>query len=191
MSRFSSRYRAPLILITCLAAAPVAAEGWVTRVEGGNGTTESASYTEEAALASPDAAAVSCAAGPETAVLDQLQGEVLLSSGDGFVPVTEATGLAAGDRVAVGASGFARIAYSGGTMTEVRSGEVATVVDCPAGDGGIAPVDSSIAAIGVTPIIVGGAVAAGAVAAVASAASGGNNEAGAVQGAGADRPASP
>jgi len=73
------------------------------------------------------AALVSAQDGGNVAILDEMNGSVLVNQGERFVPATEGQSLNAGDRLMVTKNGNAILVFGRGCTTEVKGGTMVTI----------------------------------------------------------------
>lgn len=82
------------------------------------------------------AALVSAQEGAGVAILDQINGSVLVNQGDRFVAATEGQSLNAGDRLMVTKTGSATLVFGKGCSTEVKAGTMVTIPEQSICEGG-------------------------------------------------------
>lgn len=100
------------------------------------------------------------------ATLADISGNVMVDSGNGFVPAQNGGALAAGDRVLVGRNSSAQIAYSAAatcTYALKTRGVVNVSAECPASESGVVgsvTQKNQKKTVGSAPVITGGSAAA-------------------------------
>ncbi len=82
------------------------------------------------------AALVSAQEGAGVAILDEMNGSVLVNQGEKFVPAAEGQSLNAGDRVMVTKSANATLIFGKDCKTEVKGGTMVTIPERSICDGG-------------------------------------------------------
>lgn len=82
------------------------------------------------------AALVSAQEGTGVAILDEMNGSVLVNQGEKFVAASEGQSLNAGDRLMVTKSGSATLVFGKGCTTEVKGGTMVTIPAQSICDGG-------------------------------------------------------
>jgi len=82
------------------------------------------------------AALVSAQDGMGVAILDEMNGSVLVNQGERFVPATEGQSLNAGDRLMVTKNANATLVFGKGCSTEVKGGTMVTVPEQSICEGG-------------------------------------------------------
>jgi hypothetical protein len=82
------------------------------------------------------AAIVSAQDGAGVAILDEMNGSVLVNQGEKFVAAIEGQSLNAGDRVMVTKTGNARIMFGKDCSTEVKAGTIVTIPESSICEGG-------------------------------------------------------
>lgn len=82
------------------------------------------------------AALVSAQEGAGVAILDEMNGSVLVNQGEKFVTATEGQSLNAGDRLMVGKTGNATLVFGKGCTSEVKAGTIVTIPERSICDGG-------------------------------------------------------
>jgi len=82
------------------------------------------------------AALVSAQEGTSVAILDEMNGSVLVNQGEKFVAATEGQSLNAGDRLMVTKNGNAILVFGKGCKTEVKGGTMVTVPEQSICEGG-------------------------------------------------------